>query len=68
MDKADVQTVCRLVDEVKPLLAGHSPAVQGAVLADLLAIWLGGHHAGGDTADLRDRLLEMHVSKVRELI
>jgi hypothetical protein len=33
------QTVCRLIDQIRPLLAGHRPGIQAAVLADLLAIF-----------------------------
>jgi hypothetical protein len=44
--------------------------VQGAVLADLLAIWLAGHHVAGDedaTRKMRAELLSMHCTMVREL-
>jgi hypothetical protein len=53
-----------------PLLAGHAPEVQGAALADLLAIWLAGHHVAGDeyaTRSLRAELLAMHCAAVRTL-
>ena len=52
-----------IVDRIRPILGGHHPAVQGAVLADLLAIWLAGHQA-----DLREALLDVHIEKVRELV
>jgi hypothetical protein len=68
IDKVDVDAVARLMGAIKPLLAGHSPAMQGAVLADLLAIWLAGHHAGGETAAMRERLLAMHIGTVRALV
>jgi hypothetical protein len=53
-----------------PLLAGQAPEVQGAALADLLAIWLAGHHVAGDedaTRSLRAELLAMHCAAVRTL-
>lgn len=53
----------KLAQEIHPLLAGHHPAVQGAALADLLAMWLAGHDA-----DLRDALLENHIERVIELV
>jgi hypothetical protein len=53
----------RIVEQVKPLLAGHDPAVQGAALADLLSLWLAGHHP-----DLRERMLTMLIEGVRALI
>ena len=51
------QAVFELVDKVKPLLAGHDPSIQGAVCGELASIWLAGH-----TPDLRDELLELHLS------
>ena len=67
---ADLAEVCATVDAIRPLLAGRSPEVQGAVLADLLATWLLGHIMGGpaDTAQLRHDLLDMQIGAVRELI
>lgn len=38
-----VDQVPPIVAEIKPILTGKHPAVQGAVLADLLATWLAGH-------------------------
>ena len=52
-----------LVERIRPLLAGKPPPLQGAVLADLLAIWLAGHDAS-----LRDELLKAHIESVRALI
>jgi hypothetical protein len=37
--------------------------VQGAILADLLSLWLPGH-----APQLREEVLAMHVEKVRELV
>ena len=64
----DAHEVDRLVDKVKPLLAGYHPAVQGAALADLLAIWLCSHHADTGAERLREHLLKMHIKTVRELV
>jgi predicted ABC-class ATPase len=63
--------VMRLVEEIKPLLAGKSAFIQGAVLADLLAIFLAGHIVPGDQAatnQLREDILSMHIEQVRELV
>lgn len=60
-----------LVESLKPLFAGHNPGVQGAALADLLAIWLAGHIIVGDadaTRTLRAGLLAHHCSAVRMLV
>ena len=60
---SDPTLVREIVERIRPILAGHHPAVQGAVVADLLAIWLAGHQA-----DLREALLENHIDKVRKLV
>jgi hypothetical protein len=62
--------VVALIDAIRPLLAGHGPDIQGAVLADLLAIWLAGHHVPGNAAatrTLRADLLADHCGAVRQL-
>ena len=62
--------VAAIVAQIKPLLAGKSPEVQGAVLADCLAIWLAGHQAAGGAAatrKLRAELLAEHCFAVRHL-
>lgn len=56
----DPKRVTELVERVRPLFAGQHPAVIGAALADLTAIWLGGHVVRGDpeeTDALRGRLM-----------
>jgi hypothetical protein len=60
-----------LVKKIRPLLAGKDPSVQGAVLADLLAMWLAGHVQLGDpeaTKRIREQALETHIVGVKTLI
>jgi len=62
-----------LVKKIMPLLKGKPPEVQGAALADLLAMWLAGHldrsdPEGEKTALLREATLELHLMAVRALI
>jgi len=62
-----------LVAAVRPLFKGKSAQVQGAALADLLAMWLAGHVDGDDpegatTEQLREAVLELHLAAVRGLI
>lgn len=52
-----------LMEMIKPLLAGHPPEVQGAVLADLLAYWLAGHPEA-----MRPSLLRVHMEGVLTLL
>jgi hypothetical protein len=49
--------------QIEPLLHGRGPELQGAVLADLLAMFIAGHHPG-----LREEILQMHIGAVRGLI
>jgi hypothetical protein len=63
MAPIDARAVEHIVLQIKPLLAGKPPALQGAVLADLLAIFLAGHHP-----TLRGEILQMHIEAVRSLI
>ena len=53
-----------LVDAIRPLLAGKDPSLQGAALADLLAIYLGGY----PDPVMREEIFAMHIDAVRELI
>jgi hypothetical protein len=66
----DLDDVRRLVEAIRPILGGKPPPIQGAVLADLLAIWLAGHFAGDDAANaaVREELLTAHIAMVRKLI
>jgi hypothetical protein len=60
-----------LVKKITPLLKGKDPGVQGAALADLLAIWLAGHFYPDDpqaTALVREQMIEAHLVAVRALI
>jgi hypothetical protein len=69
----EVQTgkeTLEIVERIKPLLAGHEPVVQSAVLAELLSIWLAGHWIAKQceqTSLMRRALLSAHCSLVWEL-
>jgi hemerythrin len=67
----DEQVVAETVEAIKHLLARKPPPVQGAILADLLAMWLAGHFAEDDanaTRELREQVLTMHCEYVRKLV
>lgn len=67
----DTDAVVALEQKIMPLLGGQPADIQGAVLADLLSIWLAGHIAPGDPAgtdELREMLLKQHMEFVRRLI
>jgi hypothetical protein len=61
-----------IVEQVRPLLAGHDPGVQGAALADLLATWLAGFQMpDGPPKKLqafRRNMLKMHIEQVWQLV
>jgi hypothetical protein len=55
---------------IQPLLAGHGPELQGAVLADLCAIWIAGHRCSDPAQErqIHEELLALHEKFVRELV
>lgn len=53
----------KISERIKPLLAGHGPDMQGAVLADLVSIWLAGHPAA-----MREIVLREWLTAVRQLV
>jgi hypothetical protein len=70
MAAEQVDKVKMLTDRISPILHGHNPEIQGAVLAELLATWLAGHVVPGDrmqTILLRGRLFHEHMKIVRDL-
>jgi len=50
----------RLFDEIRPILAGQPPELQGAVLMQLLGMWLAGH-----PRSVRDEVLKYHLRSAR---
>jgi hemerythrin len=71
MSERDADEAMALVQTIGSLLVGKDPDVQGAALADLLAMWLAGHVQLGDpeqTKRMREKLLEMHIEAVKALI
>jgi hypothetical protein len=70
---ADAKSVEALVRAAMPLFRGKPKGVQGAALADLLAMWLAGHldpndPEGEKTQLIREAMLEMHLVAVRALV
>jgi len=53
----------QLLDDCARVLARHPPEIQSSVLAELLAIWLGGWPQA-----LRGALLENHLAAVHKLL
>lgn len=65
-----VQAAARVAEDLKPHLAGLHPAVQGAALAQLVALHLAGHRVS-DRAErdrMRATLLALFGDTVRELV
>lgn len=69
---ADPKLVFSLVDRIRPILANQDTSVQGAVLAELLSLWLAGHilepRDDQAQAELREELMQHHMRLVRNLI
>jgi len=60
-----------LVDRAVGILGGHPTELQGAVLADLVALWVAGHRVSGNRAEgdqVRADLLRLHSQHVGELV
>jgi hypothetical protein len=66
-DTENYAEVQDLVDRCGKVLHGHDPMLQGAALADLLAMWLAGH-VGPGAEQLRHTLLFEHIRTVRSLV
>ena len=61
--EAQAINVAAIVEQIKPLLAGRDPSVQGAVLCELLSLWLAGH-----SPMIRKAMFAMHFKAVQEMI
>jgi len=61
MDDADIAIATSA--KIQPLLKGLGPDIQGAVLADLLSIWLAGF-----PEEMREDVLTLHIEQMRPLI
>lgn len=71
MSDVGATAALQLSRKLREVIAGHSPELQGAALADLLSIWLAGHLIVGDpeaTSSHREELLQLHIGCVRDLI
>jgi len=64
-DKELKAEIDELMDEAKDVFAGHHPGAIGAVLAELVSLWLAGHQID-DKA--RKDLLRMHMDAVRAML
>lgn len=68
-DDLQGEIVTKTVAQIRPLMVGLPPGVQGAIIADLLAIWLAGHRGDEDVIEqYREVLLGQHNDLVRALI
>jgi hypothetical protein len=61
--KAFIAEQWDLVRAIKPILRGHAPEIQGAVLADLAAFWLAGH-----PSIMRPGVMKFHVEMITTLL
>lgn len=55
---------------IQPLLAGQGSVLQGAVIADLCAIWIAGHRCSDPQEERRihEELIALHADCVRQLV
>lgn len=59
----DMKTIQKLTRQCGMILHGKDPNIQGAVLCDLLAMFIAGHHP-----DLRKTILDLHLEHLHPLI
>jgi hypothetical protein len=72
----DASRALSLRYKIMPILEGQGPDVQGAVLADLLSLWLAGQivlddNGGIDreqTVKMREDMLALHIEHVRLML
>jgi hypothetical protein len=53
----------KILAEIKPLLANHGALLQGAVIAELAAIWIGGH-----APEIREEMNKIFFETVESMI
>jgi len=51
-----------LVAQIRPILAGKGPLLQGSVIADLFAIWLSGH-----PRNMQADMLKLQIDHIQRL-
>jgi hypothetical protein len=59
----DAWATLKVVEIIRPFLAGRHPAVQSAILGELLATWLAGH-----PPEVRKDILSDHIDLVLGLV
>ena len=59
----DARAIIAISRQIKPYLVGAGAPIQGGVLADLVSLWLAGHHPA-----LREHMLTDFVRVIRELV
>jgi hypothetical protein len=72
VSRAQLYAVEKIVNQCSASLKGHSPGVQSAAIAELLAMWLNGIRMADDVNQLapaseREAMLEQWVKLVRSL-
>ena len=63
-EQARTMTIRLLVEEIRPLLAGQKPEVIGAVLGELVALYIASHHPSHrrEVRQLFLKLVDLKVS------
>jgi hypothetical protein len=61
------QRADELVQRIGPIMHGEGPEVQGAVLIELLAIYLAGY-VGPNITEIREQQIAIMLAAVRELV
>lgn len=73
MKGVDEAVVEHLVNQIRPILRGYPAEIQGAVCANLIALWIAGHRDADNPrapgpAEFREQLLTDAIDFIRDLI
>lgn len=63
MTQDETRAIIAISQQIKPYLVGAGASIQGGVLADLVSLWIAGHHP-----DLREDILTEFVRITRKLV
>ena len=63
MTHDETRAIIAISRQIKPHLVGAGASIQGGVLADLVSLWLAGHHP-----DLREEMFAEFIRVTRRLV
>ena len=62
----DADEALAIVERIRPILAGRGPEIQGAVMVELLSMYLAGYYMAGQAGI--DLVLDHTIKTVRQMV